>query len=319
MGRSSPCCSKSQDLKRGAWTADEDKILRDYIRLHGHGRWRNLPQKAGLKRCGKSCRLRWLNYLRPDIKRGNISSDEDELIIRLHNLLGNRWSLIAGRLPGRTDNEIKNYWNTNLSKRINNNKDHNQRRNTSSSYVQPPQTEPTPSKIDFPLIRTKATKCSKPLLINNNNPPLPHNAAQSTPLPLLLESATANNDNQNMQPATTTTTTTGNNGFVPFFNEGDDKELLSKTDLLIDDYCNLDDAAGGFHDLLINSDVSDLMGDELLLSPYSDQPATVFSDDILNQWTHSYFAATDDDHHVNNDNDNDDVSITNRHFHQSND
>lgn len=73
---------------------------------------------AGLLRCGKSCRLRWMNYLRPDIKRGNITSDEDDLIIRLHSLLGNRWSLIAGRLPGRTDNEIKNYWNTHLSKRL---------------------------------------------------------------------------------------------------------------------------------------------------------------------------------------------------------
>ncbi|XBI32063.1 hypothetical protein VPH35_055562 [Triticum aestivum] len=72
---------------------------------------------AGLNRCGKSCRLRWLNYLRPGIKRGNISDDEEELIVRLHRLLGNRWSLIAGRLPGRTDNEIKNYWNTTLSKR----------------------------------------------------------------------------------------------------------------------------------------------------------------------------------------------------------
>ncbi|KAF3795959.1 Transcription factor, partial [Nymphaea thermarum] len=70
-----------------------------------------------LNRCGKSCRLRWLNYLRPDIKRGNISEDEEDLIMRLHNLLGNRWSLIAGRLPGRTDNEIKNYWNTHLSKK----------------------------------------------------------------------------------------------------------------------------------------------------------------------------------------------------------
>lgn len=61
-----------------------------------------------------------MNYLRPDIKRGNITPDEDDLVIRLHSLLGNRWSLIAGRLPGRTDNEIKNYWNTHLSKRLRN-------------------------------------------------------------------------------------------------------------------------------------------------------------------------------------------------------
>ncbi|PQM37813.1 myb-related protein Zm38-like [Prunus yedoensis var. nudiflora] len=116
MGRS-PCCSK-QGMNRGAWTALEDKILTSYIKAHGEGKWRSLPKRAGLKRCGKSCRLRWLNYLRPDIKRGNISGDEEELIVRLHNLLGNRWSLIAGRLPGRTDNEIKNYWNTTLGRKL---------------------------------------------------------------------------------------------------------------------------------------------------------------------------------------------------------
>ncbi|EEF43411.1 transcription factor MYB1 [Ricinus communis] len=116
MGRA-PCCSKV-GLHRGPWTAREDKLLINYIRAHGEGHWRSLPKKAGLLRCGKSCRLRWMNYLRPDIKRGNITPDEDDLIIRLHSLLGNRWSLIAGRLPGRTDNEIKNYWNSHLSKRL---------------------------------------------------------------------------------------------------------------------------------------------------------------------------------------------------------
>ncbi|KAA8546214.1 hypothetical protein F0562_003047 [Nyssa sinensis] len=115
MGRS-PCCTK-EGLNKGAWTAQEDEILRDYIKVHGEGKWRDVPRRAGLKRCGKSCRLRWLNYLRPDIKRGNFSNDEEDLIIRLHKLLGNRWSLIAGRLPGRTDNEIKNYWNTRIAKK----------------------------------------------------------------------------------------------------------------------------------------------------------------------------------------------------------
>ncbi|KAF6138262.1 hypothetical protein GIB67_030547 [Kingdonia uniflora] len=88
MGRR-PCCSK-EGLKRGAWTALEDRTLKEYIQIHGEGGWRNLPIEAGLKRCGKSCRLRWLNYLRPDIKRGNISEEEEDLIIRLHKLLGNR-------------------------------------------------------------------------------------------------------------------------------------------------------------------------------------------------------------------------------------
>lgn len=115
MGRS-PCCAEG--VNKGAWSLQEDQILINFIQTHGQGKWRSLPQKAGLKRCGKSCRLRWLNYLRPDIKRGDISADEEDLIIRLHGLLGNRWALIAKRLPGRTDNEIKNYWNTNLAKKF---------------------------------------------------------------------------------------------------------------------------------------------------------------------------------------------------------
>ncbi|GAV68699.1 Myb_DNA-binding domain-containing protein [Cephalotus follicularis] len=118
MGRA-PCCSKV-GLHRGSWTNREDTLLTEYIQEHGEGHWKSMPKKAGLLRCGKSCRLRWVNYLRPNIKRGNITPDEEELIIRLHSLLGNRWSLIAGRLPGRTDNEIKNHWNSHLSKRLKN-------------------------------------------------------------------------------------------------------------------------------------------------------------------------------------------------------
>ncbi|KAJ6386070.1 hypothetical protein OIU77_029104 [Salix suchowensis] len=116
MGRS-PCCEKAHTNK-GAWTKEEDDRLVAYIRAHGEGCWRSLPKAAGLLRCGKSCRLRWINYLRPDLKRGNFTEAEDELIIKLHSLLGNKWSLIAGRLPGRTDNEIKNYWNTHIRRKL---------------------------------------------------------------------------------------------------------------------------------------------------------------------------------------------------------
>ncbi|PPR90339.1 hypothetical protein GOBAR_AA30345 [Gossypium barbadense] len=117
MGRS-PCCDKV-GLKKGPWTPEEDQKLLAYIEQHGHGSWRALPAKAGLQRCGKSCRLRWINYLRPDIKRGKFSLQEEQTIIQLHALLGNRWSGIAAHLPKRTDNEIKNYWNTHLKKRLN--------------------------------------------------------------------------------------------------------------------------------------------------------------------------------------------------------
>ncbi|XP_021726613.1 transcription factor MYB74-like [Chenopodium quinoa] len=116
MGRK-PCCDK-EGLKKGPWTAEEDQKLIDYIQKYGSGNWRSLPMKAGLERCGKSCRLRWANYLRPDIKRGRFSFEEEETIIQLHSILGNKWSAIAARLPGRTDNEIKNYWNTHIRKKL---------------------------------------------------------------------------------------------------------------------------------------------------------------------------------------------------------
>ncbi|KAJ6423331.1 hypothetical protein OIU84_024301 [Salix udensis] len=116
MGKSP--CSEKNGVKKGPWTEEEDKKLINYIQKHGHGRWRLLPKNAGLKRCGKSCRLRWTNYLRPDIKRGKLSLEEEETIIQLHSVLGNKWSAIATRLPGRTDNEIKNCWNTHIKKRL---------------------------------------------------------------------------------------------------------------------------------------------------------------------------------------------------------
>lgn len=105
-------------MNKGSWTPEEDLRLIAFINKHGHGNWRALPKLAGLLRCGKSCRLRWINYLRPDIKRGNFSKEEEEAIIQLHKLLGNKWSRIAACLPGRTDNEIKNVWNTHLKKRL---------------------------------------------------------------------------------------------------------------------------------------------------------------------------------------------------------
>ncbi|RZS21883.1 hypothetical protein BHM03_00054588 [Ensete ventricosum] len=116
MGRP-PRCDEF-GLKKGPWTREEDKKLKDYIGKHGQGNWQRLPKLAGLNRCGKSCRLRWTNYLRPDIKRGEFTDEEEKLILQLHAVLGNKWSAIATRLPGRTDNEIKNYWNTNMRKKL---------------------------------------------------------------------------------------------------------------------------------------------------------------------------------------------------------
>ncbi|XP_052181675.1 transcription factor MYB24-like [Diospyros lotus] len=112
------CCSK-QKVKRGLWSPEEDEKLINYISTYGgHGCWSSVPRLAGLQRCGKSCRLRWINYLRPDLKRGSFSQQEAALVVELHSILGNRWAQIAKHLPGRTDNEVKNFWNSSIKKKL---------------------------------------------------------------------------------------------------------------------------------------------------------------------------------------------------------
>ncbi|KAG6743213.1 hypothetical protein POTOM_054161 [Populus tomentosa] len=135
----------SSGTRKGAWTREEDILLRDCVEKYGERRWHQVSPRAGLNRCGKSCRLRWLNYLKPGIKRGRYSEDEEDLIIKLHrgilffNVLLHRWSLIAGRLPGRTANDVKNYWNTNLRKKV-------------VSGTREAQTKPEPQAITKPNI-----------------------------------------------------------------------------------------------------------------------------------------------------------------------
>ncbi|GMI85559.1 hypothetical protein HRI_002225100 [Hibiscus trionum] len=141
----------SLSVRKGAWTEEEDTLLKKCIEQYGEGTWHQVPSRAGLNRCRKSCRLRWLNYLNPNIKRGAFAADEVDLIIRLHNLLGNRWSLIAGRLPGRTSNDVKNYWNNHLLKKKVN----------PSGTDSNPKPHPNPPKSNTKVIRPRPHVLSK--------------------------------------------------------------------------------------------------------------------------------------------------------------
>ncbi|KAF8112033.1 hypothetical protein N665_0069s0059 [Sinapis alba] len=116
-GETTVTATEARGLKKGPWTTTEDAILTEYVRKHGEGNWNAVLKNSGLLRCGKSCRLRWANHLRPNLRKGSFSRDEEKIIIELHAKMGNKWARMASLLPGRTDNEIKNYWNTRMKRR----------------------------------------------------------------------------------------------------------------------------------------------------------------------------------------------------------
>ncbi|GMI69893.1 hypothetical protein HRI_000658600 [Hibiscus trionum] len=168
----------SDGLKKGVWTAEEDQKLISYVQKHGEGGWRSLPYKAGLQRCGRSCRLRWTNYLKPGIRRGDFTPEEDQTIIKLHAQLGNRWATIARHFSGRTDHEIKNHWHAHLKKRLLKTDIHptitssslssgNSDPKTDTECSKPQQSEPKQQRSTSALLlnklATRITQCVGPL------------------------------------------------------------------------------------------------------------------------------------------------------------
>jgi myb proto-oncogene protein len=85
-------------MKKGPWTSAEDSILVDYVKKHGEGNWNAVQKHSGLFRCGKSCRLRWANHLRPNLKKGSFTAEEERLIIELHAKMGNKWAQMAAHV-----------------------------------------------------------------------------------------------------------------------------------------------------------------------------------------------------------------------------
>ncbi|XP_074282436.1 uncharacterized protein LOC141606954 [Silene latifolia] len=177
MGRA-PCCDKA-NVKKGPWSPEEDAKLKSYIEKHGMGgNWIALPQKIGLKRCGKSCRLRWLNYLRPNIKHGGFSEEEDKIILSLYVSIGSRWSIIAAQLPGRTDNDIKNYWNTRLKKKLfaKQRKDQQNARRGSNNNLMIKQ-----ELGDYNILHQNPSTSNNTTIFNNNNNQIPYYSQISMP------------------------------------------------------------------------------------------------------------------------------------------
>ncbi|KAI3449068.1 hypothetical protein Pfo_005733 [Paulownia fortunei] len=149
------------EIKKGPWKAEEDEVLINHVKKYGPRDWSSIRSKGLLRRTGKSCRLRWVNKLRPDLKTGvKFSAEEERTVIDLQAQFGNKWARIATYLPGRTDNDVKNFWSSRqkrLARILQTSAPSSSKSHKNNEEVQPPAFHDFPSveipqlQPDFPM------------------------------------------------------------------------------------------------------------------------------------------------------------------------
>ncbi|XP_057508580.1 LOW QUALITY PROTEIN: transcription factor MYB48-like [Actinidia eriantha] len=172
-----------EEMRKGPWTEHEDVQLLLYVKLLGDRRWDFIAKVSGLKRSGKSCRLRWVNYLHPGLKHGKMTPHEERLVIELQSKWGNRWSRIALKLPGRTDNEIKNYWRTHMRKKAQERKRSAMSPTSSNSNISSSSESNNPQGDSMPIVETKERSFYGTGRILAQSSPIPKSSSLSSSNP----------------------------------------------------------------------------------------------------------------------------------------